>query len=68
MTKKEKVDKLYNKFKTYKNTAEQNELPIIYQLDIFITKAYNNLQKNWNDKHADIFIKGIEKQLKEYLE
>jgi hypothetical protein len=60
LNKKERVEYLYNKYKQYKETAEQHEFPKLVVLDSLLIPAYNDLQKNWNEEHADSFIRGME--------
>lgn len=56
---KEEVESLWKKFNDYKETAEQHMFPLIASFDIFLTPAYKDLQKNWSDKHAEIFIRSM---------
>lgn len=61
---KERVEELYKKWQDYKETAEQHEFPVIFMQDIIIKRGYMDLQKNWDDEHAKIFIRAMEKTLK----
>ena len=65
MNKKEQVEELYNKFKEYTKTAEQHEFPYLLQYDMIISRGYWDLQENWNEEHADSFIRGVTKSLKQ---
>ena len=65
MSKKEKVEELYNKFRKYTETAEQHEFPYLIQYDMLISRGYKDLQENWDEEHADIFIMGVSKSLKQ---
>lgn len=59
MTNKEEVELLWSKLNAYKETAEQHMFPVIAGFDLFLIPAYNDLQKNWSDKHAEIFIRSL---------
>ena len=60
MGKKEKVEALWNRLGQYKATAEQHMFPLLIMLDMKLVPAYNDLKKNWNEEHADIFIRSME--------
>ena len=64
MSKKEQVEALYSKFRQYTETAEQHEFPYLLQYDMIISPGYEDLQNNWNEEHADSFIRGVSKLLK----
>lgn len=64
MSKKEQIETLYNKFRQYTETAEQHEFPYLLQYDMIISHGYEDLQNNWNEDHADSFIRGVSKSLK----
>ena len=64
MNKKEQVEALYSKFRQYTETAEQHEFPYLLQYDMIISRGYRDLQENWNEEHADSFIRGVTKSLK----
>lgn len=66
MEKKEKVEALWNKFEQYKETAEQHEFLFLLMLDKRLTLAYNDLKNNWNEDHADIFIRSMENVIKTF--
>lgn len=66
MEKKEKVEALWNKFGQYKETAEQHEFPFLLMLDARLTFAYNDLKNDWNEEHADIFIRSMENVIKTF--
>lgn len=66
MEKKEKVEALWNKFEQYKETAEQHEFLFLLMLDTRLALAYNDLKNNWNEEHADIFIRSMENVIKTF--
>jgi hypothetical protein len=66
MEKKEKVEALWSKFEQYKETAEQHEFLFLLMLDKRLTLAYNDLKNNWNEEHADIFIRTMENVIKTF--
>lgn len=55
----QEIQNLYNKFKAYTERAEQHEFVTLFLYDILFSSAYEDLQKNWNEEHANIFIKHI---------
>ncbi len=59
MSNKEYVKYLWEVLNKYKETAEQHEFPKLMTVDIMFGPAYNDLQKNWDEKHAELFIKGM---------
>ena len=63
MNKKEEVKNLYNKFEHYAENAEQHEFVTLFVMYKKITAAYNDLTNNWDEDHADIFIRTVNKVL-----
>ena len=63
MNKKEEVEALWKKYNDYKETAEQHMFVQLMMFDRVLVPAYNDLVKNWNDEHADIFIRGIKNKV-----
>lgn len=61
--KKQLVEDLYQRFKKYTETAEQHEFVTLYVFDKKLTAGYNDLITNWNEEHADIYIRSINKLL-----
>lgn len=57
---KEKIEELWNKYNEFKITAEQHLFPIILSYDMLLEPKYKDLQENWTDEHAEIFIKGLD--------
>lgn len=58
---KEKCDKAWKRFDQLKNEAEQYLFPAIAAWDLQLTPFYNDLQKNWDEHHAEIFLRGMNK-------
>ena len=56
---KKQVEEVWEKYNTYKKTAEQHEFPLLFLYDMKIEPAYKDLQKNWSDEHAEIFVRAI---------
>ena len=52
MTKKEKVKQLFDEFNKYVNDNKIHDSEAIS----LMTLGYQDLNDNWNDEHADIFI------------
>ena len=59
----ERVEYLWEKYRTYYERAEQHEFAHLVMFDITLIPAYNDLHTNYNEEHAKIFIRGIEKVL-----
>lgn len=55
------VQDVANRWELTKERAEQHDFPIILFWDMKFTPLYNDLKKNWNEKHAKIFIDGMNK-------
>lgn len=58
---KQQVEELYQKWQSYKERAEQHEFPIILMRNVIIERGYKDLQVNWNEEHAQAFIRGVSK-------
>lgn len=54
-----KVEYLWKKFDEYKQKAEQHEFIRLFMLDSKLIPAYKYLQTNYNDEHAEMFIRGL---------
>ena len=63
MDNKEKVDFLWNKFEEYKRTAEQHEFIQLFMYDSKLFPLYYDLQVNYTEEHAEIFIRVMTKVL-----
>ena len=64
MDKKEQVKNLYNRFINYTKTAEQHEFTTLILMEARISAGYKDLMKNWNENHADIYIRSVGNILK----
>lgn len=53
----EYIDSLWSKFTEYKKRAEQHEFVKIVMFDAKLTPLYNDLHKNWDIRHAELFAK-----------
>lgn len=56
----ELVKDAWARFNDIKNTAEQYMFPHILFWDIKLTPLYNDLIKNWDEHHAEVFLKGMD--------
>lgn len=63
MSKKEMAEYLWYKFAKYKETAEQHEFIKLFALDNKLFPLYHDLQVNYSDEHAEIFIRVMDKVL-----
>lgn len=59
MTKQQKIIKMWSALEDYKKTAEQHQFVTLMAIDCLFGPAYLDLQANWNEEHADSFIKGM---------
>lgn len=59
----EEVNRYWDAFTKYKETAEQHEFLRLFMLDAKLVPAYNDLQKNYTEEHAEIFIRVMKKVL-----
>ena len=66
MNYKEKVDFLWNKFEEYKRIAEQHEFVRLFMCDSKLLPLYHDLQVNYSDEHAEIFIRVMNKVLTDF--
>ncbi len=58
---KEKVEEVWKKYNDFKENAEQHMFVQLVMYDRMLIPAYNDLQKNWSDEHAEKFINGMTK-------
>ena len=65
MSKKQMVEYLWYKFAKYKETAEQHEFVKLFAYDNKLFPLYHDLQVNYSEEHAVIFIKVMAKVLTE---
>lgn len=57
---KEQITIMWEKYNNFKQTAEQHQFPTIFMYDMILEPKYKDLQENWTDEHAEIFIKGLD--------
>jgi hypothetical protein len=58
---REKVEEVWKKYNDFEENAEQHMFVQILMYDKMLIPAYNHLQKNWSDAHAEKFINGMTK-------
>ena len=58
---REKVEEVWKKYNDFKENAEQHMFVQLVMCDRMLIPAYNDLQKNWSDEHAEKFINGMTK-------
>ena len=56
---REQIAIMWEKYNNFKQIAEQHQFPTIFMYDIILEQTYKDLQENWSDEHAEIFIKGL---------
>ena len=59
MSKRKQCEAMWNKFEEIKRNAEQHQFAAILILDLQFAPLYTDLMKNWDEHHADLFIKGF---------
>lgn len=57
----EKIDEAWANFDKFKETAEQHDFPTILMLDLRLKPYYDDLHKNWNEHHAEMFMRAMQK-------
>ena len=50
------VKKAWANYEAYKDRAEQHEFTMLLMLDMKLVPLYNDLIKNWDESHAEIFM------------
>lgn len=63
MNKKKEIEIIWLKYNNYKKTAEQHAFVQLLLFDRFLIPAYNDLQRNWNETHANVFIKSVKEKV-----
>lgn len=56
---REQVNEIWEKYNSFKETAEQHDFVKLLMFDSKLIPAYNDLQNNWDDDHAKKFINGM---------
>lgn len=56
---RKQVEEVWKKYNDFKETAEQHDFVKLIMFDSKLIPAYNDLQKNWNEDHAQKFINGM---------
>ena len=55
----EKIDEIWNGFKQRADRAEQYQFPQILMWQLKLEPLYDDLHKNWDSNHAEIFVKMV---------
>lgn len=53
------VKAAWDKFVKYTETAEQHEFAMLAMFQFKMEPLYNDLMKNWDDHHAELFMRGM---------
>ena len=56
----DQVKTAWDNFIKYTETAEQHEFVKLAMFQMRVEPLYNDLCENWDDHHADIFMKGMQ--------
>lgn len=56
---REQIAIMWEKYNNFKQIAEQHQFPTIFMYDMILEPRYKDLQENWSDEHAEIFIRGL---------
>ena len=62
----EKIDEVWANYAEFKEQAEQHDFPRLLMFDLRLIPLYEDLHKNWDEHHAEIFMKGM-KKVSEYF-
>ena len=52
----EVVDEAWSNLNRFKETAEQHDFPKLLSIDTLLEPLYEDLHKNWDEHHAEIFM------------
>lgn len=55
----ERCKSMWEQLNKFKDSAEQAQFPFLLMMDVQLVPAYEDLEKNWNEEHAEIFIKAM---------
>lgn len=55
----ETIEQAWKNYEQYKERAEQHEFIELLMLDYDFVPLYEDLKKNWNEHHAEAFLKGL---------
>lgn len=53
----EQVEEAWANFKKFTETAEQHDFPMLAMIQFKFEPLYDDLHKNWDEHHAEIFMK-----------
>lgn len=56
----EQIQEAWKRFDDLKNTAEQYMFAKLAFWDFKLTPLYKDLCENWDDHHAEVFLKGMD--------
>lgn len=62
----ETVEEAWKRFDEIKDTAEQYMFPALLMWDLKLTPLYKDLHKNWDTRHAEVFLKGMDVMFKSF--
>ena len=60
------IKNAWSKFLNYAETADQFEFPALAYIQCRIEPLYSDLIKNWNDRHAELFMDFMSKIFKDF--
>lgn len=63
----EDVEKVWNRLKKCEDEAEQPIFASLAFIHLKMDPLYNDLHKNWDESHAEIFIRAMENLCKVFL-
>ena len=55
----DEVNRYWNAYEAYKETAEQHEFISLFTYDTILIPAYNDLKEHYTEEHAKMFIRGM---------
>lgn len=60
----DEIDRLWNLYEKYKETAEQHEFPLLFHYDLLLMPGYHDLKTNPSKEHEAVFKRALEHVLK----
>lgn len=53
------IDKVWAWYTKLRDNCEQHDIPVFMMWDARLSWGYNDLHREWNDHHAEIFMNGM---------
>ena len=53
------IERVWQRYNKLRDEAEQHDFPFLMMWDAKLSWGYEDLHKNWDDHHAEIFMNGM---------